>query len=102
MHDYSAVQRFSNSDIAEDIDVLLKKYADNDELKAFLLRMIWLGELKSLRPTVMAVAVDPGAANYVRITAFRALAARGSADERARERARFHDESPEHDRHSFG
>ncbi|MDW9476928.1 hypothetical protein GOA69_32430 [Sinorhizobium meliloti] len=102
MHDYSAVQRFANADIAEDIDVLLKKYADNDELKAFLLRMIWLGELASLRPTVMTVALTSNAEEYLRITAFRALGAIGSADERATVRARFLDESAELDRHWFG
>lgn len=102
MHDYSAVQRFANIDIAEDIDVLLNKYADNNELKAFLMRMIWLGELISLRPTVMAVALDADAEEYVRITAFRALAAIGTPDERAAVRTRFLDENTELDRHWFG
>lgn len=101
VHNYAAAQRFANQDISEDIAYLLLKYVNNDVLQAFLLKMIWLGELSSLRSIVLEKALAPEAEKYVRISAFRALAAVGSKDDLATVRQCFLDEAVELDRDWF-
>lgn len=101
VHNYAAVQRFANQDISEDIEYFLQKYAENDVLQAFLLKMIWLGELSSLRSVALEKAIVPIAEKYVRVSAFRALAAVGSKDDLANVRQRFLDEAAELDRDWF-
>ena len=73
--DYSAVQRFSNSDLAEDIRALLEQYASNTELVNFLLMMVWLGRLASLKDEAKPLALAPSTPQYTRIAAIRALRA---------------------------
>lgn len=82
MRDEAAVQRFANPDLTDDVLVLLREYADNDDLKAFLLRMVWIGQLKGARAKVMEVALNPHAEHYTRIVAFRAIKAIGSSEDR--------------------
>ncbi len=82
MRDKAAVQRFANPDLTDDVLVLLREYADNDDLKAFLLRMAWIGQLKGARAKVMEVALNPHAEHYTRIVAFRAIKAIGSSEDR--------------------
>ncbi|MDR4473611.1 MAG: hypothetical protein MRJ92_13545 [Nitrospira sp.] len=57
--DYSAVQRFASPDLAEDIRDLLKQYASNVELVSFLVRMVWLGRIASLKDEVKILALAP-------------------------------------------
>lgn len=64
MRDYTAVQRFSNPDLTDDVCVLLQKYANNEDLTAFLLRMVWLGRLTGTRKEAMDVALNPTAEQY--------------------------------------
>ncbi len=73
--DYSAVQRFSHSDLAEDIRALLKQYANTAELVNFLIRMVWLGRLASLKDEAKPLALAPSTPQYTRIAAIRALRA---------------------------
>jgi hypothetical protein len=81
MRDEAAVQRFTGSDLTDDVLALLREYADNDDLKAFLLRMVWIGQLEGARQEVMEVALNPQAERYVRIVAFRAIKAIGSKED---------------------
>ncbi|NEK38604.1 hypothetical protein GR253_31675 [Rhizobium leguminosarum] len=102
MQDISAVQRFANPDMAADIEALLQKYSDSDEIIAFLMRMIWVGELVALRPIALKFALNPDGEHYVRVTAIRALAAIGDAADLARLRESFLSETSELDRDWFG
>lgn len=79
MMDYAAVQRFSGADLTEDIVTLLKRHADNGDLQWFLLRMVWQGQLKGAFEEAKRIALEPRAERHVRIAAFRAVSAVGSA-----------------------
>lgn len=89
MRDYAAVQRFANSDLTDDVRALLRQYADNENLTAFLLRMVWLGQLAGALPEAMDVALTPTAKQYARITAFRAIKAIGSNEDQEHVRQSF-------------
>ena len=78
MRDYAAVQRFANPDLTDDVHALIQKYADNEDLTAFLLRMVWIGQLAGALPEAIKVALSPTTERYTRITAFRAIKAIGS------------------------
>jgi len=71
--DYSAVQRFANPDLADDIRALLNQYAADDEIVNFLVRMVWLGRIVSLKDEVKTLALAPSTPQYTRIAAIRAL-----------------------------
>ncbi|HEY3918548.1 MAG TPA: hypothetical protein VGL83_12185 [Stellaceae bacterium] len=71
--DYSAVQRFASPNLAENIRALLNQYVSNAELVSFLIRMVWLGQLTSLKHEAKALAVAPSTPQYTRISAIRAL-----------------------------
>lgn len=92
---YEAVQRFANSDLNDEIRVLIRQYADNDGLTEYLLRLVWLGELTDLLPEAMTVALMPNAEKNTRITAFSAVKAIGSKDDHERVRQSFLTEKPE-------
>ena len=70
---YSAVQRFASPDLADDIRALLKRYASDDEIVGFLVRMVWLGRIASLKDEVKILARAPSTPQYTRISAIRAL-----------------------------
>lgn len=99
---YAAVQRFANDDLVEDIRELLKLYENSDELQGFLIRMIWLGELKDLLPEAKHVALTSGVSQYTRIAAFRAVGAIGSAADQEEIRQTFLQEADRLDRHWLG
>ena len=84
-----AVQRFATSDLTPDVVALLEKHKDNEELRAFLLRMVWLGRMKGALPQALAIAVEPNARGYTRITAFRAVAAIGAESDMTEVRKKF-------------
>ena len=89
MRDYAAVQRFANPDLTDDVRALIQKYADNEDLTAYLLRMVWLGQLAGALPEAMKVALSPTTERYARITAFRAIKAIGSKKDQELVRQRF-------------
>jgi len=95
MRDYAAVQRFANPDLTDDVRALIRQYADNEDLTAFLLRMVWLGQLAGALPEAMDVALTPTAEQYVRIAAFRAIKAIGSNEDRENVRQSFLAETSE-------
>lgn len=87
--DYRAIQRFADKDIAHDVKALLAKYASNNELLWFLLRMVWQGELAEALPEAKQIALNPKAARFVRIAAFRAVGAVGSDSDKLEIRGHF-------------
>lgn len=89
MHDYAAVQRFSSTDLTKDVKELLRKYTSNDELTAFLLRMVWIGQLDGALPEAMQIALTPDAERYKRINAIRAVYAIGSPNDKENIRQAF-------------
>ena len=94
-HERSVVRRFAKPDLTDDIRELISKYADNDNLIQFLLYMVWLGQLEGLKQEVMEIALTPTTEKYVRSTAFRAIYAVGSDEDREIVRQRFFEEAPE-------
>lgn len=95
MHDYAAVQRFAGPDLTTDVRELIQKYADNDDLTEFLLRMVWIGQLDGLKQEVMNVALTPTTERYTRSIAFRAIYAIGSDEDQEHVRRSFLVEAPE-------
>lgn len=89
MRDYTAVQRFANPDLTDDVCALIRKYADNEDLTAFLLRMVWLGRLTGALKEAMDVALNPTAEQYARSVAFRAIYAIGSDEDQEQVRQSF-------------
>ncbi|WP_439601420.1 hypothetical protein [Devosia sp.] len=83
VQDYSSVQRFANGKIAGEIRRLLALYAGHQHVIPFLLRMVWLGELRDLAPEVIALATVADGPEYTRLTAVRALNAIGTTEEMA-------------------
>jgi len=98
MRDYAAVQRFANPDLTNDVRALIQQYADNEDLTAFLLRMVWLGQLAGVLPEAMNVALTPTADQYTRIAAFRAIKAIGSNEDQEHVRQSFLTEALELER----
>ncbi|MBN2034826.1 MAG: hypothetical protein JW836_16290 [Deltaproteobacteria bacterium] len=98
IHDYTAVQRFANPDLTDDVRALIRQYADHEDLTAFLLRMVWIGQLAGALPEAMDVALTPTAEQYVRTAAFRAINAIGSDKDKEHVRQSFLAEAPELER----
>lgn len=86
MMDYSAVQRFTNLDLADDISALLDQYADDDDIVWFLLRMVWQGDIKALAGKAKQFALT-SRTRYTRIAAIRALTGLGTPADSAEVRA---------------
>ncbi len=76
--EYSAVQRFTNPDLADCIRKLLDEHSDHDDIVWFLLRMVEQGGIDSLAVTVKHFALT-ARAKYTRIAAIRALIEVGSS-----------------------
>ncbi len=93
--DRDAVQRFANADLAQEVRDLLEKYKANDELCSFLLRMVWLGQLKEALPEALSNAINSASERYRRITAIRAVQAVGSDADLLSVRTRFASEPGE-------
>jgi hypothetical protein len=90
-----AVKRFANTDLTDDIRKLLRQYADDYALTAFLLNMVWIGQLAETLPEAMNVALKSTTEHYARIAAFRAIKAIGSKEDQEYVRQSFLNESPE-------
>lgn len=95
VRDYAAVQRFVNPDLTDDVRALIQQYTDNEDMTAFLLRMVWIGQLTGALPEAMKVALTPTAEEYSRKAAFRAVKAIGSNKDQELVRQSFLDEAPE-------
>lgn len=80
MLDYTAVQRFAHQDLSAEIRALLTLYAEDEEIVAFLMRMVWLGELKDLAAEAKEFALTLRD-EYPRLAALRALIAVGGTND---------------------
>jgi hypothetical protein len=78
--DYSAVQRFTNADLAEVIRELLDKYEGDDDIVWFLLRMVYQGGVGALADKAKHFALN-SRHEYTRIAAIRAVLEIGSAED---------------------
>jgi hypothetical protein len=86
--DYTAVQRFANIDLTDDIKALLAQYSEDDKISGFLLRMIWQGEMKGAAGDAKRFALA-SRSKFARIAAFRAVTAVGSAADQEEVRQAF-------------
>ena len=89
MADFAAIQRFAAPDLIGTVRHLTKKYADNDDIASFLMRMVWQGRLAEALPEVMTIARMATAGQYARIAAFRAIAELGTLKDMASIREGF-------------
>jgi hypothetical protein len=75
--DFDSLKRFSQPDLADVVRKLWDKHSANDEVRRFLLRIIWLGEIKALADIAAKVALGPVPDRMTSIVAGRALMAAG-------------------------
>jgi hypothetical protein len=71
--DRASIQRFSSTDLSEQIISLLAEYKNQPEVVSFLLRMIWQGRISQALPQAKEYASNPKSGKYQRIAAFRAV-----------------------------
>jgi len=76
--DYAAVKRFAGADIAGDIRSLLVKYASDDNIVWFLLRLVWHGELAAAAPEAKQYALN-AREKYARMAALKAVRTVGTS-----------------------
>jgi hypothetical protein len=86
--DYSAVQRFANVDLTNDVKALLAQYGHDNDIARYLLRMIWQGEIAGAADEAKRFALA-SRDKYTRIAAFRALATVGSIMDQTEVRRAF-------------
>jgi hypothetical protein len=75
--DADSLKRFSRPDLADAIRELWDEHWANDEVRPFLLRLIWLGEIKAVADIAAKVALGPLPDQRTSIVAGRALMAAG-------------------------
>jgi hypothetical protein len=86
--EYSAVQRFTNPDLADVIRELLEKHKDDDDIVWFLLRMVQQGAIAALADKAKHFALV-SRSKYTRIAAIQALIEIGSQEDVAEVREAF-------------
>lgn len=86
--DYSAVQRFTNPDLADVIRELLEKHKDDDDIVWFLLRMVQQGAIAALADKAKHFALV-SRSEYTRIAGIRAMIETGSQEDAAEVREAF-------------
>lgn len=91
--EYSAVQRFTNPDLAEVIRELLDKHSGDADIVWFLLRMVQQGGIEALADKAKHFALT-SRAKYTRIAAIRAVIEVGSPQDAADVRKAFIAETP--------
>lgn len=91
--DYSAVQRFTNPDLAECIRELLDKHSGNEDITWFLLRMIQQGGIAALADKAKHFALT-SRARHTRIAAIRAMIEVASPQDCSEVRDAFIAEAP--------
>lgn len=81
LYEYGVAHRFAAADITEDVNALIDEYKDNQDVALFLLRMVWIGELKGCRENSLKLALEDKAGKYARIAAIRAIRVVGSPED---------------------
>ncbi len=77
MLDFDSLKRFSRPDLADVVRELWEAYPAQDEVHYFLLRLIWLGEIRVVADIAADVALGPIPDQRTSIVAGRALMAAG-------------------------
>jgi hypothetical protein len=91
--EYSAVQRFTNPDLADVIRELLEKHEDDDDIVWFLVRMVQQGGIAALADKAKLFALT-SRSKYARIAAIRAIVEVGTPEDVADVRMAFVAEPP--------
>lgn len=78
--EYSAVQRFTNPDLADVIRELLEKHKDNDDIVWFLVRMVQQGGIAARADKAKHFALT-SRSKYTRIAAIRAIVEVGTPED---------------------
>lgn len=91
--DFSAMQRFANPDLADDIRALFDRYTGNDDVTRFLLRMVYQGGIEALADKAKYFAIN-SRAKHTRIAAIRAVLNVGAPNDAAEVRQSFVSEGP--------
>lgn len=91
--EYSAVQRFTNPDLADVIRELLDKHSGDENIVSFLLRMVQQGGIAAVADKAKHFALT-SRAKYARIAAIRAVIEVGSLQDAAEVRKAFIAEAP--------
>lgn len=78
MMDNSAVARIAAPDLADDVNALLERFGQNDDVVFFLGRLAWQGDMRACVPALLAVAIDPARGRYARVVSIRAVMVLGS------------------------
>lgn len=71
--DNSAVARIAAPDLAGDVNALLARFSENDDVIFFLGRLAWQGDMRACVPALLAIAIDPKRGRYARVAAIRAV-----------------------------
>ena len=95
---YESVQRFAHSDLAAIVKTLLKKYEAERRVVDFLIRMVWIGEMRDCLPEAKACAINPLPAKFTRIAAIRAVTEMGTESDHREMLASFTPEDDLYDR----
>ena len=98
VQDYQKLQRFAASDLVDDIDALLQKYHQHDEVKYFLLLLIWQGKLLTLVPQAYTIATDQTCQRDTRIAAYHVITSLATPAQQQQLRQHFLQQSDELDR----
>ncbi|WP_155802814.1 NACHT domain-containing protein [Ponticaulis koreensis] len=99
--DLEMAQRFARCDLFDDMQKLLGFYRHNDDVIAFLLRMIWLGEISGLSSETIRVAISSSYSKYTRVLAIRAISAIGSKEDLAQIKKALSDDQDKIERTIF-
>lgn len=92
--DFSAVKRFAAPDLTDDINALLIRYGEDENITWFLLLMVWHGHITGAAAQAKHFALH-SRAKYTRIAAFRAVAAVGEYQDQNEVLSAFLEESEE-------
>lgn len=98
MADFAAIQRFAATDLTAAVKDLIRRYASNEDVQSFLLRMVWQGRLVGARAEAVSVALAVRPGRYARVAAVRAIAALGFKEDLTRVRHAFASEAAVLDR----
>lgn len=90
---YESILCFANPDLAAAVRNLLQQYVGYEHLTAFLLDIVWHGQIREALPEVMEVALNPTAHHRAREAAFKALNSIASNEDQEQVRQHFLAES---------
>ncbi|MFJ9990380.1 hypothetical protein ACIQSO_06555 [Pseudomonas putida] len=94
---FDSAKRFASPELAAEINALLAKFSDNEDITWLLLLMVWHGQVLGALEQTKRFALT-SRSKYSRMAAFKALKAIGSAQDRLEIRSAILQEDEEPDR----